>query len=95
MSTTEGDEKRADEWAQNVVDAWGANVTAGNAALLTEEFQSLFKLACRYRDAKSVAENHRQFNVLTQREAAEEDRTLREFLKEYEAFHQRHGRSPQ
>lgn len=95
MSTREKDEERADEWAQNVVDAWGVNVRAGNAALLTEEFKSLFNLACRYRDAKRVAENHRQFNVLTQREAAEEDRTLREFVKEFEAFHQRHCQSRQ
>jgi len=91
MSTTEDDEGRADEWAQNVVDAWGVNVTAGNAALLSEEFKSLFNLACQYRDAKSLAANHREFKVLTEREATEETRALRAFVGAYEAFHQKRG----
>ena len=64
MPAPEAAEHYTDEWAQNVVNAWGVNVSAGNARLLTEEFKSLLDLACRYREARSLADNHRQFNML-------------------------------
>lgn len=87
-------ERRADEWAQKVVDAWGMNVEAGNAALLTDEFKALLDLACRYRDAKSIADNHRQFSMLSDRDEAEVGRTRRAFVEAYRAFHEKHGEVP-
>jgi hypothetical protein len=90
MPAIEDEERRADESAQQVVDAWGVNVRAGNAALLTDDFKALFDKACRYRDAKSLAENHREFNMLTEREATEEKSMRHAFLEAYRAFHKKY-----
>ena len=46
--------RRADELAQNVVNAWAINVKADNAALLTGDFESVMDRACEYRIAKSA-----------------------------------------
>ncbi len=56
--------EQADKLAQEVVNAWGVNVQAGKTSLLTAQFKVLLDNACRYRDARRIADNHRQFNVL-------------------------------
>lgn len=83
-------EQDADVLAQNVVNAWAANVTAGNAELLSAEFKALFEKTCAYRDAKRVADNRREFRMLTKEEAVEERMTLNEFLESYRSFHETH-----
>ncbi len=72
--------------AQEVMNAWGASVKVGNAAPLTPQFKTLFETARRYRDAKSVGENHRKYNVLEAREDAEEKSTLQEFAEAYRCW---------
>jgi hypothetical protein len=58
----------ADALAQEVVNAWGMNVTAGNAERLSAGFKALFEKACAYRDAKKIADNRRTYNALTTQE---------------------------
>jgi hypothetical protein len=89
MPATEDEERRADGWAQQVVDAWGVNVQAGNAALLTDDFKALFDKACQYRDAKSLGDNHRESNMLSERDADEEKSTRHAFLEAYRTFHKK------
>ena len=69
--------QRADELAYEVVHAWVVNVKAGNSEYLTPEFKGVFDKAFEYRQAKKLADNHRQFGIVTEEEAAVE-RTLRE-----------------
>lgn len=82
--------ERADDLAQEVVNAWGVNMQAGNAALLTDEFKSVFDKACRYRDAKEVADNHREFSMLSERDAAEEMTTRQAFAEAYKILWEKH-----
>jgi hypothetical protein len=82
--------ERADELAQEVLNAWGINMRAGNAALLTEEFKTLLDVACRYRSAKENVDNHRQFDMLSERDVAEEKRTRQMFAETYKAFWEKH-----
>jgi hypothetical protein len=37
--------EHADDLAQEVVNAWGINARAGNAATLTRDFKALFEIA--------------------------------------------------
>jgi hypothetical protein len=83
-------EQDADVLAQNVVNAWGVNVTAGNAELLSAEFKALFEKTCAYREAKRVADNRRELTMLTEEEAVEEKVTRNEFLESYRSFHEAH-----
>jgi hypothetical protein len=46
--------EHADELAQEVVNAWAANMQAGNADSLTDDFKALFDKACRYREARNA-----------------------------------------
>jgi hypothetical protein len=82
----EGD-VNADQLAQDVVNAWGANVKAGNGELLSGEFRALFEKTCAYRDAKRIADNRREHHMLTDREASEETAARSEFLEAYDRFH--------
>lgn len=59
---------------------------AGNAALLTDEFKAVFDKACRYRTAKEVADNHREFNRLSERDAGEEKATRQAFAEAYKIY---------
>ncbi len=86
MRTIEFYLEHADELAQDVVNAWGVNVDAGNAKLLTEEFKALFELTCRYRAARETADNRRQFNLLGELEAASERKTREAFVRAYMDF---------
>ncbi len=78
--------ERADQLAEEIVNAWRMNVRAGNASLLTEEFMRVFDRACRYRNAKVVADNQRQFGALNERAEAEEDCLRVEFAAAYKEF---------
>jgi hypothetical protein len=73
------------------VNAWGVNVQAGNAALLIAQFKVLLDNACRYRDARRLADNHRQFNVLGEQAEGQEKATRQAFAKAYKAFDEAHG----
>jgi len=75
--------EHADDLAQEVVNAWGINARVGNAASLTPEFGALVDKACRYRMLRQVADNHREFNVLTEQEAAEEKTACQAFVEAY------------
>jgi hypothetical protein len=46
--------EQADKLAQDVVNAWGVNVQAGNGALLTPQFKALVDRACLYRNARKT-----------------------------------------
>lgn len=82
--------RHADELAQEVVNGWGVNMRAGNAAFLTDEFKAVLDKACRYRNARTAADNHRQVNMLSERDAAEETATRQEFAEAYKTFWERH-----
>jgi hypothetical protein len=81
--------EHADALAQDVVNVWGANVTAGNGAYLSADFKSLFDKCCVYRDARKIADIRRKFNMLTEAEAAEENSAGRSFLEAHSTFFQR------
>jgi len=80
-------EQNADAMAQDVVNAWGVNMQAGNGPFLTEEFKVLLDKACSYRDAKELADNHRQFGMLSDRDVAKLEASQREFLAAYFQIH--------
>jgi hypothetical protein len=79
----------AEKLAQDVVNAWGVNMQAGNGDMLTPEFKVLLDKACQYRTVKGIADNHREFNVLNERTAAEEQETRLEFASTYKTFWER------
>jgi hypothetical protein len=80
----------ADKLAQDVVNAWGVNMQAGNGGLLTPDFKVLLGRACQYRTMKNIADNDRQFNVLSERTAAEEQEARLGFAETYKTFEERH-----
>jgi hypothetical protein len=80
--------KQADDLAQDVVNAWGSNCYAGNYDF-KPEFLALLDKACNYRTAKIIADNHREFNILSERTAAEEQETRLEFAEKYKTFWER------
>ena len=82
----------ADEFAQEVVNAWAVNVDAGNAKLITTEFKDLFEATCRYLDLKRMADNHRQFNMLSPELAAKECTARETFAIAFKDFADKHGR---
>jgi hypothetical protein len=57
------------------VNAWGINARAGNAATLTRDFKAPFEIACQYRAARETADNHREFNFLSEQDATIERKT--------------------
>jgi len=82
--------EQVDKLAQDVVNAWGLNVSAGNAADLTPEFKSLLDKACNYQSAKRTADNHREFGILTERDEAELQAKRLAFAEEYKIFDETH-----
>jgi hypothetical protein len=80
----------ADKLAQDVVNAWGVNMQAGNGDLLTPDFKVLLDKAYRYRITKSIADNHRGCKILSERTAAEEEKSRLEFAETYKTFWERH-----
>src|SRR5260370_38298657 len=81
--------EHANSLAQDVVNAWGVNVSAGNASDLTPEFKSLLDKACNYQTAKRIADNHREFGILTEGEEAELQAKRLAFAEEKKAFHEK------
>jgi hypothetical protein len=81
--------EHADELAQEVVNSWGANATAGNTASLSSDFMALFNKACLYRDARKIAQNRREFHILTESEAVEEISARQAFAEAYKAFREK------
>ncbi len=71
--------QHADELAQEVVHAWVVNAKSGNSEYLTPEFKDVFDKAFEYRQSKKIADNHREFNILTDEDAIAE-RTSREIF---------------
>ena len=86
-------DQNADLFAQRVVNAWGINMTAGNGELLSVDFKALFEKACAYREAKQIADNRREFNMLRDEEATREQQTRSEFLEAYRKFHEDHTKN--
>jgi hypothetical protein len=81
------DAEHADDLAQEVVNVWGQFTAAGHQDRLTPEFITLLNSAIRYRDAKRVANNHRDFNVLTSAEEIEEKESLLAFAQAWQSAH--------
>jgi hypothetical protein len=90
MRPIEDYSKQADALAQEVVNAWGINVQAGNGELLSDKFKDLLDKACRFRTTKSLAENHREFGMLTEMDAAEETTMRLAFAETYRSWEQKH-----
>ena len=83
--------EHADELAQRVVDAWEANARAGKTAFLTTRFKALVDSACFYKNARRLADNHREYNVLSEQDEAEEKATREAFAIAYKAYYERHA----
>ncbi len=83
--------EHADDLAQAVVEAWGMKVQAGNAPLLTTQFKVLVDKACLYKNARRLADNHRQYNVLSEQDESEEKATREAFAPAYKAYYERHA----
>jgi hypothetical protein len=81
--------EQADELAQEVVNAWAINKNAGTDTI--PEFDALFDKTCLYRTAREIADNHREFNLLSEQGAAEEKATWQAFAESYKAFHEKHA----
>jgi len=79
--------KNADELVQEVLNTWARQTEAGNGRNLTGDFKALLDLACEYHNAKRLADNHRQFNCLTEQEAANEEAAREAFARAYKAMH--------
>jgi hypothetical protein len=77
----------ADQAVQDVLNAWGALRTSPASRPQSTDFKALFEKMQAYRTAKGVADNHREHNVLTEREAADERATKKVFLVAYREFY--------
>src|SRR5262249_38664394 len=77
--------RNADELVQDVINIWGPLVQAGQAKTFTPEFKALVDAACEYRNAKRLADNHREFNILTEEDLAREAMTCELFARRYRA----------
>ena len=73
--------EHAEELAQNVVNHWGANFDAQEK--LPDEFKDLLAETFPFREAKTLADNHRQFNMLTPQDEAKEKETRVAFAKAF------------
>jgi hypothetical protein len=78
--------EHSDELAQNVANAWGAVFPTP----LTPEFETVLEKACRYQTTKRIADNHREFKVLSDQEDAEEKAAKQAFAEAYRTFHEKH-----
>jgi hypothetical protein len=78
--------ENADTLAQEVVNTWGQ---VGNSAPLTTQFNALLDKACAYRNAKRLADNRREHNMLSEQDEAEEKATRQAFAEAYKAFYEK------
>lgn len=90
MPTFEGYLKNAAVIAQDVVNAWGLNVQAGNRDSLTAEFLDVFEKACRYQEKKQSADFYRAHNALSGECAQAEDAARRTFIQAYLPWVEKH-----
>jgi len=79
--------KRADELAQDVINAW--NVSAAN---LTPEFKTLLHIAFLYKTARQIAENHRAFDILSDSDELKERAARLIFVRAYKVYSARAAR---
>jgi hypothetical protein len=77
---------RADELAQEVVNAWAANIMAGNSAHMTSEFRAVFEKACAYRSVRQVTDQMGHSEALETKEAR------KEFAEAFRAWEQKQSR---
>jgi hypothetical protein len=68
--------------AQEIVNAWGLNVRAGNSSVLTPAFMDVFDKACRYQQAKQQADSYRRLNALHETGAEAEETAARQLFAE-------------
>jgi hypothetical protein len=85
--------KHVDDLAQEVVNVWGMYMQSGNSPLLTDAFNDLLDKACLYRTTKMVADSHREFGVLSESFAAEEEETRRVFAQAYKDYWEKKRRA--
>ena len=90
MPTFEDCLKDAAVLAQDVVNAWGLNVQAGNRDLLTAEFLDVFEKACLYQEKKRSADFYRTRNALSEEHAQAEDAARRTFIQTYLPWVEKH-----
>lgn len=83
--------EHADELSQRVMDTWELNAQAGKTAFLTTRFKVLVDKACLYKNARKLADNHREHNVLSEQDEAEEKATREAFALAYKAYYERHA----
>ena len=88
MASFEEYSERADELAQDVVNAWEVNLRAGNGEPLMPQFEALVETACLYRTARKIANNYREHNVAREREEADERAARQAFAGAYKAFYE-------
>ena len=79
--------EQADDLAEEIVNAWGINLNAGNSATLTTDFKALFELACQYRKARETADNHRE----SEQDAKIEKLTRESFAIAYKYYSEKHA----
>lgn len=70
----------ADPLAHDVVNVWRT------ASGVSENFKKLFDKMQAYREAKEMADGHRDSNLLTEQQAEQEKKTRNEFLDSYRTF---------
>jgi hypothetical protein len=93
MAPIEGYLKHVDELAQEVVNVWQMYMQSGHSPLLTDAFNDLLDKACRYRTTKMVADSHREFGLLSESFAAEEEETRQVFAKAYKDYWEKKRRA--
>jgi len=79
--------KRADELAQNVIDAWNAS-----SANFTPEFSTLLHVTFLYKTAREKAENHRAFDILSSNDEAKERAAGLMFVRAYKIYYRQAAR---
>jgi hypothetical protein len=90
MPTLEDYLTDADSLAQEVVDAWGLNIQAGNRDSLTVEFLDVLDKACRYQEKKWSADSYRAHHALSEEGAKAEDTAWRTFIQAYVPWMEKH-----
>jgi len=91
MTTIEQRAEHVDEIVQQVINTWGMYTQTGHNQDLTPEFREVFELACQYRDAKRLADNHREFNMLSEEDAARETSKRDAFTQAYKNYSDRNN----
>jgi len=79
--------ERADELAQAVINAWNAS-----PASLTPEFRTLLHKTFLYKAARQKAENHRAFDILSDRDELKEIAAGMIFVRAYKIYCDRQAR---